>query len=294
MRTGECGSCSAPIEIQPRGRTRKYCSTACRSRAKRAGKPHGPELPPGTAFCRGCSTLKPLSAFYLRKSGGRRKAACKQCLTTQGMREANVNQVLCKFPECVRPSAAHGHCRSHRKQEIKEVPLRPLKRRRERFCVECGAPEWKNALCPGHYKEKYPNHAQPPRGWAGWPVEDRIKFFMGEPDENGCMRWNGNIRKVDGYGSITVDNKSKLAHRVVCEIFSEGDLDPSDMVHHACANRWCVNPDHLQAVRPHENVAEMHERNFYKAKIAKLEAENAALRNRISELESERSGERVA
>ena len=46
-----------------------------------------------------------------------------------------------------------------------------------------------------------------------------------------------------------------------------------DQAHHTCANRACVNPDHVQAVSQRENVAEMKQRNVYLARIAELESE---------------------
>ena len=61
-----------------------------------------------------------------------------------------------------------------------------------------------------------------------------------------------------------------LAHRLVYERVV-GPLPIGSVVHHACANRLCVRPEHLQAVTHHENVAEMLERKALLARIASLE-----------------------
>lgn len=61
-------------------------------------------------------------------------------------------------------------------------------------------------------------------------------------------------------------------------------------VHHKCANRACVNPDHLQLVTLESNVAEMHERTKYlrtigeqAVEISELREENERLRSLLSQ-----------
>jgi hypothetical protein len=46
----------------------------------------------------------------------------------------------------------------------------------------------------------------------------------------------------------------------------------SHQAHHTCAERACVNPDHLQPVTQRENVAEMLTRKSYVKRIEELEA----------------------
>lgn len=60
-----------------------------------------------------------------------------------------------------------------------------------------------------------------------------------------------------------------MAHRVMAQA-TYGDIKDKP-VHHKCGDRRCVNPAHLQVVRPIENVAEMLERNAYLRRIAELE-----------------------
>lgn len=86
--------------------------------------------------------------------------------------------------------------------------------------------------------------------------------------EGDCRLWSRSARK--GYGVTKVDKRWCLAHRIVAEaIYGELSFMP---VHHKCGRPLCINPDHLQVVTPHENTAEMLERNHYLRRIADLEA----------------------
>ena len=66
-----------------------------------------------------------------------------------------------------------------------------------------------------------------------------------------CWFYTGS--KASGYGTIIIDGKPKVVHRlmyeaVVGEIPAELELD------HLCRIRHCVNPDHLQPVTHLENT----------------------------------------
>lgn len=71
--------------------------------------------------------------------------------------------------------------------------------------------------------------------------------------------------------------RKQQAHRIVAMAIEGGPVPSHMPVHHKCANPKCINPEHLQVVHPHENNAEMLERNFYLQRIADLEAQLAAL-----------------
>lgn len=71
-----------------------------------------------------------------------------------------------------------------------------------------------------------------------------------------CWLWRGSVAD-NGYGHIRgwVDGKwkNRLVHRVAYELFV-GPL-PADMQpDHLCKVKNCINPDHLEAVTPRENV----------------------------------------
>lgn len=88
-------------------------------------------------------------------------------------------------------------------------------------------------------------------------LEERIwsKIQAGDPGD--CWPWTGH--KVQGYGRIKIQGKSKLAHRIVYE--NEVGAIPAGMeIDHTCHNntdcidnatcphKACCNPSHLEAV----------------------------------------------
>lgn len=58
-----------------------------------------------------------------------------------------------------------------------------------------------------------------------------------------CWLWKGAINGA-GYGSLSVDGKSVLAHRLSWDLFKQQKIGGSFALHH-CDVKNCVNPDHL-------------------------------------------------
>ena len=89
---------------------------------------------------------------------------------------------------------------------------------------------------------------------------------------SGCWQWARRAR--DGYPvfSYTVGGKNVTirAHRVALEA-SLGRPLGRQAAHHICANRMCVNPEHLQPISARENTAEMMQRTYYLQRIRELE-----------------------
>lgn len=119
------------------------------------------------------------------------------------------------------------------------------------------------------------------------PVRDRLSpgrelaealERYSERDEYGCNIWTGFIN-ADGYGRIG----SQLTHRIAYELATGEKLLSFHAVHHTCAKRACIEPGHLQKVTPVENNVEMLERNWYKRRIAELEASLAEATKELSE-----------
>ncbi|MFI6861288.1 HNH endonuclease signature motif containing protein [Streptomyces sp. NPDC050421] len=108
------------------------------------------------------------------------------------------------------------------------------------------------------------------RKLAEWFLEHRT-----EP-VNGCLEVTGMEPGSHGYYSTRFERKTIRLHRL---IFAElvGHLPDTDQVHHTCANRACIRPGHLQRVTQRENMAEMQERNAYRARISELESALRAL-----------------
>ncbi len=67
-----------------------------------------------------------------------------------------------------------------------------------------------------------------------------------------CWIWIG-PHIPTGYGICTFKSQSKLAHRIVYEIFN-GQIPEGMVLDHLCRIKPCVNPDHLEIVTINENA----------------------------------------
>jgi len=133
-------------------------------------------------------------------------------------------------------------------------------------------------LCVGHVSQMIKKgELSPLRKSPTRPVslshEERFLAFVNKTEE--CWLWTGS--DMNGYGSFSVNGRTRRAHRIAYELWVE-PLAEHSVVHHTCSVRACVNPAHLQLVTPQQNAAEMLERNSYLARIEELEQEVAALR----------------
>lgn len=110
---------------------------------------------------------------------------------------------------------------------------------------------------------------------AGISTEDRESLqeriysqVQKSPDPSGCWVWLGSANKK-GYGSICINGRSQLAHRVSYELFNGpiGDL----LACHTCDNPSCVNPAHLFAGDAFANMQDASRKNRLNIVLRKMD-----------------------
>ena len=74
-----------------------------------------------------------------------------------------------------------------------------------------------------------------------------------------CWLWMGSSNK-QGYGVLSVNGKTKLAHRVSWRL-QNGAFTPGLMLCHTCHTPRCVNPAHLYEGTHEDNMLDMREAN---------------------------------
>ena len=66
-----------------------------------------------------------------------------------------------------------------------------------------------------------------------------------------CMVWKYGLNR-DGYGTVTIEGKQELAHRVAF-IHTRGPIPAGRQINHLCNRPYCVQPSHLYAGTSQDN-----------------------------------------
>lgn len=87
-----------------------------------------------------------------------------------------------------------------------------------------------------------------------------------------CWGWNKFTNK-DGYGSLTLNRKSQLAHRVMYYLVF-GEFDNYLSVCHKCDNPKCINPYHLFLGTKSDNMKDCFDKGRSKIKPVSFKGSN--------------------
>lgn len=122
-------------------------------------------------------------------------------------------------------------------------------------CDNCRHSVHRHNLCRTHYDRLRKTGVYGgPTGLNATSIEERLIIRSdrsGGPDS--CWPWLSKGKPVEGYGYVTVKQKTRLAHVVSYEMYV-GPVPEGLTLDHLCVNSPCINPKHLEPVTMQENI----------------------------------------
>ena len=106
-------------------------------------------------------------------------------------------------------------------------------------------------LCSGHYQQRRSGQELRPLQ-PKLTLEQRFWSKVNKDAPNGCWEWTGYITP-QGYGLFWDGKKPNTTHRVSQEL-ANGPIPEGMDIDHRCANRKCVNPEHLRVTTRSQNM----------------------------------------
>ena len=103
------------------------------------------------------------------------------------------------------------------------------------------------------------------------PVRPVAERFWEKVDKSGgpdaCWLWRAR-RNALGYGTLKVQERTILAHRIAYELHY-GSIPDGALVCHHCDNPPCVNPAHLWTGTNRDNTEDRDAKERFKAKLSR-------------------------
>lgn len=115
----------------------------------------------------------------------------------------------------------------------------------------CERPQLAKALCSAHYQQNRKGQQLTPVR-EPQSLEQRFWAKVDKDAVDGCWSWTAST-STDGYGQISVDGRLASAHRLSWE-WANGTIPEGMFIDHRCANRRCVNPEHLRVTTNAQNM----------------------------------------